>query len=73
MKIRMKEEMLKSRVSVSAWQERGLLDSEGEDKQAKNTPEDDNVKVEEVGDSDCEAEDYGYHAGPEGGSVSFVA
>lgn len=58
MKMRMKEEIL---LWMSACVE---IHGERRNKQAKNTPKDDNVKVEEVRNADCEAEDNGYHAGP---------
>lgn len=36
------------------------------DAQEKNTPEDDDVKVEDVRDAERKAEDYAEYAGPEG-------
>ena len=43
------------------------------DVQANDTPQDDDVKVEDVRYAEREAEDYAEHAGPGDGCVSFCA
>ena len=43
------------------------------DVQANDTPQDDDVKVEDVRYAEREAEDYAEHAGPGDGCVSFRA
>lgn len=43
------------------------------DVQANDTPQDDDVKVEDVRYAEREAEDYAEHAGPGDGFVSFCA
>ena len=45
--------------------------AERQDVQANNTPQDDDVKVEDVRYAEREAEDYAEHAGPGDGCVSF--
>jgi hypothetical protein len=64
MKMRMKEEMLLLRLEVSGV---GLavVGGIGKDVQAEDTPEDDDVEVEDVCDSEGEAEDDAEDAGPE--------
>jgi hypothetical protein len=53
----------------SAW----LEGAKGGDVQANDTPQDDDVKVEDVRYAEREAEDYAEHAGPGGGCVSLRA
>jgi hypothetical protein len=53
----------------ASWALRGV----GGDVQADDTPQDDDVKVEDVRYAEREAEDYAEHAGPGDGFVSFCA
>lgn len=61
MKMRMKEEMLWFEESARGEVDFGLV---RQDEQAEDTPEDDDVKVEDVCDSQREAEDDAEDSGP---------
>ena len=74
MKMRMKAEMLCGGWSAGVFdEERAVAGRETGGLQANDTPENDDVNVEDVGDADREAEDYADYAGPGDVCVSFRA
>ena len=74
MKMRMKAEMLCDARSAGVFdRNRAATGRETGDLQANDTPENDDINVEDVGDTDCKAEDYADYAGPGDGGVSFGA